>query len=355
MRVHVDSGTREVPLGHAAPPARMKLAVLINLHARRGSVKAADLVRQYFPHARLVLTRSPEECSRWLAEELAPRPPDVLLAGGGDGTITGLLNSLRRAGLKVPALGVLPLGTGNAWARVTGTPRAAVALERLARWGDRPLPLRLFQLVETEGQVAPFAGTGWDAEMVQDFKDQLNTVPDGPLRQAQSGLRGYLTAMFTRTVPRHLKPDSTPRVRIYNVGEPALTVDAQGSLRPFPNGGDGALLYEGPASVLGAATTPELGYGLRAFPFAEAVPGKLNVRVCSASALTAVGNIRRIWTGHHPLPWMHDWFVDGARVEYDRDTPFQIAGDLAGPRRTVHFRLAPERVQLVNWRAMAEA
>ena len=312
------------------------------------------MVHRLFPRARLVLTRSLEEMRTWIAQHLRQDPPGLLLAGGGDGTITGLLNELRDQGVRLPPLGVLPLGTGNAWARVTGAPRPATALAQLARLGERPVPLRRYGLVEVEGRVAPFAGTGWDAEMVQDFKERLAGFPAGPLREAHAGLRGYLAAMCTRTVPRHMFGEGSPNVSVYNLGSEALTVDGQGSLRPVAHGGEGALLYRGPAGVAGAATTPEWGFGFRAYPFAERVPGRLSVRVYAASVLEATRHMVPLWRGQHPLPHMHDFLVEGVRMEFDREVPLQLAGDLAGLRRTVELRLAPESVQLVDWRQVAQ-
>jgi diacylglycerol kinase family enzyme len=330
----------------------MNIAVMVNLRARRGSERVGGMVQRIFPRARLALTRSLDEARTWISEQLRPNPPTLLLAGGGDGTITGLLNELREQGVALPAIGVLPLGTGNAWARVTGAPRPFTALRQLAACGERLPPLRLFSLVRVENKVAPFAGTGWDAEMLQDFKDQLSKFPAGPLREANAGLRGYLGAMFTRTIPRHTFGRGDPRVKVYNMGSPALTVDAHGTVVPLPGGETGALLYEGPAGVAGAATTPEWGFGFKAFPFAQAVPHRLSVRVYGAGVLEATRNMFKLWRGAHPLPKMHDYFVERLRMEFDREVPFQMGGDVMGMRRTLDFSLAEESVQLVDWRQL---
>ncbi len=79
--------------------AAMNIAVMVNLRARRGSERVAGMVQRFFPRARLALTRSLEEARAWISEQLRPNPPTLLLAGGGDGTITGLLNELREQGL----------------------------------------------------------------------------------------------------------------------------------------------------------------------------------------------------------------------------------------------------------------
>lgn len=329
----------------------MNVAVLVNLRARRGSETVGTLVQRFLPRARLACTRSLEEAQEWIHKQLRPNPPSLLLAGGGDGTITGLLNEMRSQGLALPAIGVLPLGTGNAWARVTGAPRPSVALQQLAAMGEATLPTRTFSLVRVENKVAPFAGTGWDAEMIQDFKEQLASA--GSLRKHQAGLRGYLSAMFTRTVPRHLFGSGNPNVSVYNLGDDALTVDAQGAPKPLANAGNGALLYRGPAGVAGAATTPEWGFGFRAFPFAQAVPHRLSVRVYGAHVLEATRNMFKLWRGHHPMPHMQDFLVQRVRMEFDREVPFQMGGDLLGKRRILEFDLAEESVQLVDWRRLS--
>lgn len=329
----------------------MNVAVLVNLRSRRGSEVVEGLVRRFLPRARVALTHSVEEARAWIDQQLRPNPPSLLLAGGGDGTITGLVNEFRAQGLALPALGVLPLGTGNAWAHVTGAPRPAKALQQLAAYGERLPPLRPFALVRVEGSLAPFAGTGWDAELVQDFKSQL--ASSGPLRGTQAGLRGYLGALFSRTIPRHVFGDGNPQVSLYNLGEPALTVDAQGAIRPLPGGETGALLYRGPAGVAGAATTPEWGFGFKAFPFAQALPHRLSVRVYSGTVLEATRNMFKLWRGAHPMPRMHDFFVQRVRMEFDRDVPFQVAGDVIGLRRSVEFELAEESVQLIDWHQLS--
>jgi len=330
----------------------MNIAVMVNLRARRGSERVGGMVQRLFPRARLALTRSLEEARTWISEQLRPNPPTLLLAGGGDGTITGLLNELREQGVALPAIGVLPLGTGNAWARVTGAPKPGVALKQIAACGERLPPLRPFSLVRVENKVSPFAGTGWDAETIQDFKNYLARFPPGPLREANAGLRGYLGALFTGTVLRHTFGTGNPRVKVYNVGGQALTIDERGSIQPIANGGPGALLYEGPAGVAGGATTPEWGFGFKAFPFAQAVPHRLSVRVYGAGVWEATRNMFKLWRGHHPLPKMHDFFVERVRMEFDREVPFQLGGDLMGMRRELEFDLADESVNLVDWKQL---
>jgi diacylglycerol kinase family enzyme len=330
-----------------------RVAVIVNLNARRGSPRIAGLVRRLLPRAKVAITSSLEDARRFLRDELAPSPPTLLLSGGGDGTATALINELRALELPLPTLGLLPLGTGNGLANVTRAPEPLEALRRVAALDGAAPPSRTFALVDVEGRAAPFAGTGWDAQMVADFREQLHALPE-PLRVGRGGLRGYLHALFTRTIPRSLR-HGAPRGRLYNLGDDALTVDPEGRLIPIPGVKKGSLLYEGPINVGGAATTPEWGFGFRAFPFAQHAPGRLSVRAYGAHVLQATGSMLKLWRGEHPLPHMHDFFVTRCRFEFDHPVPFQIGGDLVGERKSIELGLAETAVELVDWSRLRAA
>jgi diacylglycerol kinase family enzyme len=331
-----------------------EVAAVVNLRARRGSESIGRMVREILPAARVRVTRSLDEVRRWIDDDLARDPPRLLLSGGGDGTAIAMLNALRTRGVALPTLGVLPLGTGNGWARVTRAPRTNVALHRIAALRGSTPPTRRFALVESEGLCAPFLGTGWDAEIVSDFKHQLDRST-AAMRQLNAGLYGYLKGMFTRTIPRHIVGHGPPNVVLINLGDDALGVDENGNTFTIPSSGKGAVLYRGPASVAAAATTEEWGFGFRAFPFAHKVKGRLSVRCYGAGVLEATRNMFRLWRGEHPLPKMHDFLITAGRMEFDREVPFQIGGDLAGDRTSFEFRLSSDVVDLVDWARLPDA
>jgi len=330
----------------------MSLAVIINVHSRRGASAVGDQIQRLFPDARVFQSSTFEELEAFVRGELTERPPSLLLAGGGDGTITALINMMIRLGRPLPPFGILPLGTGNAWARVCGLASPSKGLERLARLGGSPHPLSPFNLVRVGNQVAPFAGTGWDAEVLSDFKSQLEDWPAGPVRDAHRGFRGYVSALYTRTVARHLVKGEPPRVRVVNLGEDAYTIDQAGEPVPLPGKGPGSVLFEGILGVAGAATIEEYGFGLRAYPFARKMARRLNVRVYSAKIMQGVVNSVRIWKGVHPLRGMHDFFVSRARLEFDRELPVQVAGDVTEHRNSVELSLDDHQVQLLDWSAL---
>ncbi len=330
----------------------MSTAVLINLRSRRGSKKLERTVRRFLPEARLGLTRTFEEAQRFLMElARGQQGPDLILSGGGDGTAVGLLNELRRQGTPMPTLGLVPLGTGNGWARVTGSPPFPRAMQRIATHGRRPWPTTRFSLVEVEGTLSPWAGTGWDAEIVADYQRIMHALPK-KYAEWFGGFPGYMMSVFGMTVPRMII-DKQASVRVVNTGAPALWIDPEGRAVPIPRSGDGAVLYEGPVSVCGCSTTTDVGLGLRAFPFAHDVPGRMGVRVYAESTLKAAWNIGKIFRGEHPLPKDNHWLLDSCRFEFDRPVNFEIGGDVVGKRSTVDFALARETVNVLDWSRIA--
>lgn len=85
---------------------------------RREVLHIADYLRQKGWDVTWRETWGPGDATTFAREAVA-RQYDTALAGGGDGTISEVVNGL--VGSKV-ALGVLPIGTGNVWAREIGLP-----------------------------------------------------------------------------------------------------------------------------------------------------------------------------------------------------------------------------------------
>jgi hypothetical protein len=326
----------------------MNVDVVVNLRARRGSAMVAEKCQRELPGARILTSRSLDEAVRFA------RDGALIVSGGGDGTAVGLINSLRREILR---LGILPLGTGNGWAHATGAPPWRKAVERLGAKLSLggPLPWRRFELVEVSfpGNIGPttiahFAGTGWDAEIIDDFHRQKQAV--GVLPQSmRQGILGYFQGLFLRTIPRNLAFRDHAEVEITNLGADALALDDLGVPYRLPGGGHGAVLYRGPATVCAAGTSPNWGFGFRAFPFAGLVPGKMCLRVYSGGAGEATLKMHRLWRGEHPMPKMHTWLVDKARAVFSRPVPFQAGGDRLGKRSEIMYSMAREQVDLIDW------
>jgi len=327
------------------------LFILVNANAKRGGRRIAVQLAHALPGARVRLSRSKEEIEGWLRQILHERAEgDVrcILSAGGDGSAIALLNALDKVvppGEPLPPIGALPLGTGNAWAHALGARKLHMCVRALATH-EGALPTRRYALFECDGMLTFFGGCGWDAQVLDDYRVQVEQSPSS--RVAKS-VWGYLTAMLTRTVPKALLR-GRPRVLIENLGEDVYGIDQDGHLRKLEGLGRGAILYDGMASVAGAATCPNFGYGFRAFPFAERLLERVNVRVYDQTPFRAVSDIPKLWRGEHPLRGMTDWFATEVRMTFSRPVPLQIGGEAVGSRLTVDFKASPRRVEALDWR-----
>ncbi len=329
------------------PSLTPDIAVLVNLRARRASEAVVSACRREMPHANVLASRSLEEAQEFVRSLDAP---DLVVSAGGDGTAVALINALRGAPASGSTIACLRLGTGNGWARDTGAPEWRRAIERLGGWRGE-LPRKRFDLVEVDGMIAHYAGTGWDAEIIDDFHAQktgLGVVPRG----SRQGLAGYLQALTTRTIPRHVLSRERVEVELINTGEDAIGVDDEGRPIDLPHARHGAVLYRGPISVCAAGTTHQWGFEFRAFPFAGLVPRRFCMRAYTGTALQAVRVSRDLWVGKHPVPRMHTWMLTRCKAVFSRAVPFQIGGDRAGHKAEVEYRLADEQVDLLHWRRM---
>ena len=102
-------------------PEIRSAAMIVNVHSRKGkaqfdracaATKALPFPVDSYP------VDDPKTLDDTVKRALAKRP-DVLILGGGDGTVSGLAHHLIGTDTK---LGVLPLGTANSFARTLGIP-----------------------------------------------------------------------------------------------------------------------------------------------------------------------------------------------------------------------------------------
>ncbi|HUJ29227.1 MAG TPA: diacylglycerol kinase family protein [Myxococcales bacterium] len=327
------------------------IAALLN--GRAGQVTAAVVraLRHALPDSTILVSDDLEQARRHVRELIKERP-EVVLCGGGDGTAVRLLNIWREeGGGELPTLGILRLGTGNAWARAVGAPRFSSHVRSLARLGSHPLPTQEFALIEVENHLCHMAGVGWDARILSDYQRNLDEhsaqIVSNPLAKwVHKGAGGYLYSLANITIPEEwtrVHREGHVRVVLENLGPEIFGLD-DGTATPLGAGP----LYEGPLSVGAASSVAEWGYGLRAFPYARLKPGFINVRIYGGHVADALWNAPRLWRGL-PVDGLHDWFATAVRMRFSRPMPCQIAGDPLGERTEIAFRRARETVRLIDW------
>ena len=115
----------------------------------------------------LWLETSPEDPGGGLARQAVRADVDLVLASGGDGTVTACVDGV--AGTGIP-LGVLPCGTGNLLARNLGLPLGLDEALAVALTGtDRRLDVG----VANGRPFVAMAGIGFDAELLASTNEEL--------------------------------------------------------------------------------------------------------------------------------------------------------------------------------------
>ena len=280
------------------------------------------------------------EQSRFIARTLIHRRYDVVFCGGGDGTFSRVVSDvLALAPERPPRFGILRLGTGNALATSLGASRASSAGLasdlKLARDPAAQVQLPLLQ-VEAD-QVAPFAGFGLDALILEDYNALKHRLQGTPLAALGQGAAGYALSVAGRSLWRFML-EPLPVLTVRNLGAPARRIDLRG--RPLgPAIPAGGLLYHGPAAIAAASTIPYYGLGLRLFPQADGRADRFQLRVGTVGALKLVSQLPALFRGELVDERIFDFFCTAISIRCDEPQALQIGGDQVGRRRQLTVRL----------------
>ena len=154
----------------------------------RRSVDAALDVLREAGDVRVVTTSTIDE----LAEELSGREDREVVIAGGDGSLNAFATALCRAGglgEDPPTVGLVPMGTGNDFARTVGLPKDPVEAARIiVDCPARPVEV----LLDDDDHVVTNAvhiGVGEEAgRIAQPWKERLGKVRLGALGYAIGGV-----------------------------------------------------------------------------------------------------------------------------------------------------------------------
>ena len=347
-----------LPIRHSSE----KVAVLLNANARNVSEGLKRELENFVPPEDLYFSRSFDD-ARTIARQVLDRGYRTVLTGGGDGTFVGYVNclfeeamqpaSIGRSALKLaplpahslrlPRIGVLKLGTGNAVADFAGaTGRRIGVVEDIlrARSGEcdcsRPL-----HLLSHEGKRAPFAGLGIDAKLLNDYVSMKEKFGTGGF--------GYFCSIVGKTLPAYAFQRGIPNVEVVNLGGPAQRLGPDGR----PVGRDierGEILYKGPCKIAAAGTVPNYGFGFQIFPFATRAPGRFQLRLANIGVPRILANLRALWTGGAPPRGIYDFHCEKVSIRFDREMPLQVGGDAEGYRSEVTFEMAERTLDLLDFR-----
>lgn len=196
-----------------------------------------------------------------LAREASEAGAELVIAAGGDGTINEVVNGLVEAGGGA-ALGVVPLGTANDFARGLGLPRELAAALRLAVEG-RP---RTLDVAQVNGHCFINVSTG--------------------------GFGAAATRAANRTVKRLLGPLA------YLARGARMLVRFQPAHGVFE--ADGRQVYSGRFVFFAVGNASRTGGGTPVTPLADPGDGRLDVVIlCDVSRFQLLRMLPRLRAGTH--------------------------------------------------------
>ncbi len=255
------------------------------------------------------------------AHDAARRGVDVVIGYGGDGTLNEVATGI--AGTDA-ALGVLPGGSTNVFARTLGLPNDPIAAADLLARGIDAADLRPIGLGRVNGRFFCFhTGIGYDAAVVRavERRASLKRWLGHPL---------FISAAFTTWL------------RGYDRHEPHFSLSADGH-EPIDDGYFAIVLNTNPYTYLGnrpldlsPAATLERGLVVVTFRTLRVMP----ILKGLGAALRGGG----VATSEHLAEWRD---VDHLVVEHDEPFPYQLDGDYLGAVERLEFRHVPDAVQLV--------
>ena len=183
----------------------MRICVILNPIA--GAVKNADPIRERLERLkfeRFCVTEQPGDAEKFASEACNF---DLVISAGGDGTLNEVVNGIAHGGCNA-ALGVLPLGTGNDFARTLGVPNGLeAAIEQIIAGQIREIDL----VRVTSDQVRYFVNVssgGFSGVVDEKLTPEMKRTwgPLAYLRSAAaafSELRGYATRVALDDAEAH--------------------------------------------------------------------------------------------------------------------------------------------------------
>ncbi|HEY8524716.1 MAG TPA: diacylglycerol kinase family protein [Acidimicrobiales bacterium] len=284
--------------------------VVANAAAGRASAGAATEAARVLGRAaatEVVETAGPDDLDR-VVDRLAGR---ALVVVGGDGSLHAAVNALRRRGRLDAPLGLVPLGTGNDFARGLGLPlEAEAAATAVARAEPRPMDL----VAASDGTAVvnvAHAGVGADAADAAHGVKRLLGKAAYPIGAAWAGLTRRGWQLEVEVDGRRVGPGT----------------DGQ-----HPDPPSGRVL------LVAVANGRTIGGGTPVAPDARPDDGLVDVVVAaSTGALARAGFARRLRAGRHlERPDVGVW--QGREVAI-RGEPVRhnVDGELTEPRDRVSY------------------
>lgn len=288
----------------------MRLLLLYNPKAGKGRAhrhiaEAVARLQARGAEVELQPSRSPEHLIE-LGARAASSGADRIVACGGDGTVNMVL---RRLDLDRATVGILPLGSGDDFARTVGIPEdLGGACEVLLDGRVRPIDVAM----ANEVRYVCVAGFGFDS--------QVNRVAN----ESTSRLRG--TPLYLSSILKVLRKFEPHPVSIQN----------------------GASRWDQEMMFLVVANSPRYGSGIHIAPHAVPDDGLLDLCVVGkCGKMDLVRTLPLAYSGGHlKRPFVH--YQTGTEFSFETVDPMDVYADGEPVTQTpVHFSISPQKLRLL--------
>ena len=240
-----------------------------------------------------------------LAHQYARMGFDAVVAVGGDGTVNEVARGLKDT---KTALGILPMGSGNGFARHLNIPiRPQKALEMI----NHSEPINVDYGLANGRLFVSTCGTGFDAVVADNF--------------AGSNKRGFMTYLQnTRKVAFSYQPQT------YHIVGDGLDVTHKAFLITFANAN-------------------QWGYEAMIAPKASVQDGKMDIMLMSSHAILGSASLAlRLFTGSID----NSYFMDTIRakeitLEREEVAPFHIDGDPVEMEKDIHIKIVADGLKVL--------
>jgi len=257
---------------------------------------------QWLPN--IVFTERPGHATE-LSHQFARMGFDAVVAVGGDGTVNEVARGLRDSNT---ALGIIPMGSGNGFARHLNIPiRPNKAIEMI----NHSEPIRVDYGLANGRMFVSTCGTGFDALVADNF--------------AGSNKRGFMT--YVQNV---LKEAFSYQPQTYHIVGDGLDVTHKAFLITFANAN-------------------QWGYEALIAPKASVQDGKMDIMLMSSHAILGSASLAlRLFTGN--IDDSH--FMDTLRakeitLERESAAPFHIDGDPVEMEKDIHIKIVEDGLRVL--------
>ena len=272
----------------------MKATIIVNPISGRHNGNAAAMAAQRILSAAgweidTKVTCCPGEAET-LARQLIDTKPDMLIACGGDGTITQVISAL--AGTDIPTA-IIPAGTGNDLCRTLGIPiNPSAAAEGILN--GRKAYIDLLSINNGQFHSVNITSLGFDAMVADRINRRYRLL---------GGRMAYLTAVFQEMI----------RLRATQV-----TVEVDGHM------------WQGKALLAAVANARCYGGGMQIAPAAKVDDGLADVVIVEyVGRMEFLMNLTRVIRGCHlQHPKVHFWQGQHVTITTESVVPVLADGDI---------------------------